>query len=80
MSNYSEADLPVKLEHGEIVTLEDGTTFRYEANGEAKNIMLNDDFSPAETLFPGNEFTFQAGGKTYKASCEFGDCLTLEKV
>lgn len=80
MSNYSEADLPVDVHHGEMVTLGDGTTVRFESNGEAKNVMINDGFEPACTLFPGNEFMVEANGGNFKITCEFGDVMRLEKI
>ncbi|WP_319471996.1 hypothetical protein [uncultured Pseudodesulfovibrio sp.] len=80
MSNYSEADLPVDVHHGELVTLADGTTVRFESNGEAKDIMVNDGFEPASTLFPGNEFIVEAGGNSYKVTCEFGDVMHVAKA
>jgi len=80
MSNFTEADLPLDVHHGEMITLADGTTVRFESNGEAKNIMVNDGFEPAATLFPGNEFTVETGQGNYKVTCEFGDCMHLAKA
>ncbi len=80
MSAFTEADLPVDVHHGEMVTLADGTTVRFESNGEAKNVMVNDGFEPACVLFPGNDFTVQASGCNYKVTCEFGDAMRLEKL
>lgn len=80
MSTYTEADLPVVVHHGEMLTMKDGTTVRFDSNGEAKDVMINDSFMPACTLFPGNEYLFQAGGNTYKATCTFEDNMRVEKV
>ena len=80
MSTFSETDLPVDVHHGEIVTLADGTTVRFESNGEAKDIMINDDFGAACTLFPGNEYVVETVGGNYKATCEFGDSMRIEKM
>lgn len=80
MSTFTETDLPVDVHHGEIVTTADGTTVRFESNGEAKNVMVNDGFEPATTLFPGNEFTLETGQGNYKVTCEFGDCMRVEKA
>lgn len=79
MSQYSEADLPAEVHHGELVTLSDGTTVRFESNGEAKDVMINDSFSPAVTLFPGNDFEFEAHGDKFKITCSFEDSMLLEK-
>jgi len=79
MSNFTEADLPVDVHHGELVTLADGTTIRFESNGEAKNIMVNDGFEPATTLFPGNEFSVETDQGDYTVTCEFGDCMHVKK-
>lgn len=80
MSSFTEADLPVDVHHGEMITLGDGTTVRFESNGEAKNIMVNDGFEPACTLFPGNDYTVQTSQGNYKITCEFGDAMHIEKL
>jgi hypothetical protein len=80
MSTFTEADLPVDVHHGEIITLADGTSIRFESNGEAKNIMINDGFEPATTLFPGNDFIVETAGCKYKITCEFGDSMHIEKI
>lgn len=80
MSNFTESDLPVDVHHGEMVTLADGTTVRFESNGEAKNVMVNDGFEPACTLFPGNEFTVETSKGNYTLSCDFGDAMTVRKA
>lgn len=80
MSNYSESDLPVQVHHGELLTVADGTTIRFESNGEAKDVMVNDGFEPAVTLFPGNEFLVETGNGNYKVTCEFGDIMHVAKI
>ena len=80
MSSFTEADLPVDVHHGEMVTLTDGTTIRFESNGEAKDIMVNDGFEAACTLFPGNEYDLVTSGGNYKITCEFDDCMHVKKV
>jgi hypothetical protein len=79
MSQFTEDDLPIEVHHGELVTLGDGTSIRFESNGEAKDIMINDSFAPATTLFPGNEFSFDAHGDTFRITCTFEDSMKLEK-
>ncbi len=78
--NYTEADLPLTLHHGEILTLPDGTTVRFESNGEAKDIMLGDSWTPAITLFPANDYFVEAGGNKYKCTATFEDALEISKV
>lgn len=80
MSSFTESDLPLSMHHGEMVTLTDGTSVRFESNGEAKNVMVNDGFEPACTLFPGNEYIVQTGNGDYKVTCEFGDCMQIMKL
>ena len=80
MSSFTEADLPVDVHHGEMVTTADGTTVRFESNGEAKNIMVNDGFEAACTLFPGNEYTLETSQGNYQITCEFGDCMHVKKI
>ncbi|GEM_PF-406240 len=80
MSQYSENDLPLEFHHGEILILSDGTTIRFESNGEAKDVMINDSFSPATTLFPGNQFCFDAHGDKFCMTCTFDDSVTIAKA
>lgn len=80
MSSFTEADLPVDVHHGEMITLADGTTVRFESNGEAKNVMVNDGFEPACTLFPGNEFIVETSQGNYRLTCEFGDSMNIKKA
>jgi hypothetical protein len=80
MSNYAESDLPVSIDHEQMVTLSDGTTIRFETNGEAKDVFVGDAFMPNIQLFPGNEFFVEAGGKTFKVTAEFEDVITVSAV
>jgi hypothetical protein len=64
--DYTEADLPVTLKETEVVTLADGTAVRFEENGGARDVMVNDEWSPRCTLFPGCDHMLEAGGKTYR--------------
>lgn len=80
MTTFTEADLPTSVHHGELVTLGDGTTVRFESNGEAKNIMVNDGFEPACTLFPGNQYVVETAQGSYVVTCEFGDSMTIAKA
>ena len=63
--DYSEANLPVEIVEGDVVTLADGTTVRYEENGGARDVMLGGDWSPTCSLFPSNTHNLVAGGKSY---------------
>lgn len=63
--DYSDSDLPVELSEGDVATLADGTTVRYEENGGARDVMLGGEWSPTCSLFPGNTHTLVAGEKTY---------------
>ncbi|WP_419784973.1 hypothetical protein [Pseudodesulfovibrio sp.] len=80
MSEFTESDLPVDVHHGEMVTLADGTTIRFESNGEAKNVMINDGFEPACILFPGNDYVVETAQGNYKLTCDFGDAMHVEKM
>ncbi len=77
MASYTQKDIPLTLKHGETLTLEDGTTVRFESNGEAKDILLNEDFSPAISLFPACDFMVQASGKSFKLTATFEDALEI---
>ncbi|WP_300157845.1 hypothetical protein [Solidesulfovibrio sp.] len=77
MSNFSEADLPVSIDHEEMVTLGDGTTIRFETNAEAKDLYVGDAFTPTTQLFPGCDFFVDACGKRFKIVSEFEDKITV---
>ncbi|WP_428569093.1 MAG: hypothetical protein ACP59X_10520 [Solidesulfovibrio sp. DCME] len=79
MSNFTEADLPVTFHHEEMVTLDDGTTIRFETNAEAKDLYVGDAFTPTIQLFPGNDFFVDSGGKRFKVTAEFDDKVTVSK-
>lgn len=79
MSDYTEADLPVTIDHEEMVTLDDGTTIRFETNAEAKDLYVGDAFTPTVQLFPGNDFFVDSDGKHFKVTAEFDDKVTVSK-
>ncbi|SKA94764.1 hypothetical protein SAMN02745704_02616 [Paucidesulfovibrio gracilis DSM 16080] len=78
--SYKESDLPLTLKHGEMLTLDDGTTIRFESNGEAKDVMINESFAPAVTLFPSNDFFHDYAGGTIKMTAAFEDALEISKA
>jgi len=80
MSQYTQNDLPLDLHHGEVLSLADQTTIRFESNGEAKDVMVNDSFAPTVTLFPGNEYVVRASDGEYRLTCTFEDCMRVEKM
>ncbi len=80
MANYTQNDIPLTLKHGENLILDDGTTVRFESNGEAKDIMLNEDFSPAISLFPACDFLVQSSDKSFKLTATFEDALEICEV
>jgi hypothetical protein len=79
MSNFTEADLPVSIDHEEMVTLGDGTTIRFETNAEAKDLYVGDAFTPTTQLFPGCDYTVEACGKSFTVTAEFEDRITVSK-
>lgn len=80
MSEYTSANIPCTLHHGEIMSLEDGIKLRFESNGEAKDIFFGDEWTASVQLFPANTHDFQAGGKTIRLTAQFEDSLTVEYV
>lgn len=80
MAEYSQKDLPVRLHPDDLLRLDDGTSVRYETSGEAKDIMLNDDFNAACQLFPGCDHTIDAGGKQFKISTGYEENILVEAV
>jgi len=80
MSNYTEADLPVSIDHAERVTLGDGTTIRFETNGEAKDIYVGDAFTPTTQLFPECDYVVASCGHSFQVKAEFEDRVTVSKL
>ena len=62
-----------------MVTLGDGTTIRFETNGEAKDVYVGDAFNPSIQLFPGNDFVVETDGKSFTVTAEFEDVITVSK-
>ena len=77
MSDITEAELPASIHHEQMVVLDDGTTIRFETNGEAKDIYVGDAFCANVQLFPGNDYFVEAGGKSFKVTAEFEDVITV---
>jgi hypothetical protein len=80
MADYTQKDLPVRMHPDDLLRLDDGTSIRWESSGEAKDIMLNDDFMAACQLFPGNDFIVSAGGKDFRISTEFAEDILIEAL
>ncbi len=78
MSEFTFADIPKALHHGEIMMLADGVALRFESNGEAKDIFFGDEWTASVQLFPANTHEFQNGGKTIKLTAQFDDSLMVE--
>jgi hypothetical protein len=80
MSDVTEADLPASIHHEQMVILDDGTTIRFETNGEAKDVYVGDAFDVTVQLFPGCDYVVETGGKSFKLLAEFEDFLTVSRV
>jgi hypothetical protein len=80
MADYSQKDLPVRMHPDDLLRLDDGTTLRYETSGEAKDIMLNDDFNAACQLFPGCDYTVSASGKSFRVSTGDEENILVEAL
>lgn len=80
MAEYTQNNLPVRMHPDDLLRFDDGTTVRWETSGEAKDIMLNDDFMAAAQLFPGNEFLLAAGGKNFRISTDFAEDILVEAL
>jgi hypothetical protein len=80
MAEYTQSNLPVTMHSDDLLRLDDGTTIRFDINGEGKDIMLNDDFSASCELYPGNEFIVSAGGKDFRLTTGFEENVVVEAV
>jgi hypothetical protein len=78
--DYKVTDLPVDLHHEDMVDVGGGVVVRFETNGEAKDVYLGEAFTPTVQLFPACDYTFEAGGCSYKLTALFEDKLRVEKI
>ncbi len=78
--NFTEADLPIAINHEQMVTLGDGTTIRFETNGEAKDIYIGDAFNPTIQLFPDCDYLVETPGGAFKVTAQFEDTVLVQKA
>jgi hypothetical protein len=76
---YSESDLPVRLHHGELLVLDDGSEVRWESNGEAKAVFVGSGFEPNFELFPNQEESLSLGENSYVLTAFFEDALEVRR-
>lgn len=62
---YADADLPVVLHEAEFIVLSDGTQIRFEESGGARDVFINDEWSPRIQLYPSMEYTLETGAGNY---------------
>jgi len=80
MADYTQKDLPVTMHPEDLLRFDDGSTVRFDVNGEGKDIMRNDDFGACCELYPGNEFIITAGGRDFRLSTDFEDTVLVAAV
>ncbi|GAB7078656.1 hypothetical protein [Megalodesulfovibrio paquesii] len=78
--DYTAADIPLELKHGEYLTLPDGSSLYWETNGEAKDVFLGSGFAPDVELFPENSWEFASGDARYRLTARFEDVLVVERI
>ncbi len=76
---YRESDLPVELGDGEILYLDNGSSIRFEANGEAKDVFFGASFERDVELFPCCDYLHESGGNSYKLTALMEPKLLVEK-
>ena len=76
---YSQKDLPVRLQDGDLLALSDGTVVRWESNGEAKAVFVGDSFEATVELFPDQSHTLTAGGLTLNLTAFFEEVLEVKQ-
>ena len=59
---FTYKDLPVVLRETEMVTLKDGTQLRFEANGGAQEVFVNDEWTSRASLFQGMDHDLNLPG------------------
>ncbi|MEZ0576012.1 hypothetical protein [Halodesulfovibrio aestuarii] len=50
---FTYKDLPLVLRETELLTLKDGTQLRFESNGGAQEVFVNDEWTSRASLFQG---------------------------
>jgi len=78
--NFTEADLPVEINHEQMVTLADGTSIRFETNGEAKDVYVGDAFNPTVQLFPDCDHLVDTPHGQFKVTAMFTDTVMVQKA
>jgi hypothetical protein len=78
--NFTEADLPVDIDHEQMVTLADGTAIRFETNGEAKDVYVGDAFNPTVQLFPDCDYIVETPHGMFKVTAQFTDTVRVQKA
>ncbi|MCG8529659.1 MAG: hypothetical protein MI749_03220 [Desulfovibrionales bacterium] len=58
---FTHKDLPMVLRETELLTLNDGTQLRFESNGGAHEIFVNDEWSSRASLFQGMSHDLETG-------------------
>lgn len=53
---FTYKDLPVVLRETELLTLKDGTQLRFESNGGALEVFVNDEWTARASLFQGMNY------------------------
>ena len=66
-------------ECGHIVAVDRGLDALLGA-GLGCDLYVGDAFTPTTQLFPGNDYTVEAGGKAFKVMAEFEDVITVSKI
>ena len=77
---YNESNLPLELGDGEILILDDGSSIRFEANGEAKDIFFGSSFERDLELFPSCDHIYEHGGKQFRLTARMEPKLLIEKL
>lgn len=77
---YTESDLPMNLGDGEYLMLEDGSSIRFESNGEAKDVFFGASFERDVELFPDCEYVYEHAGKQFKLTAMMDNYLHIEKI
>ncbi|MFV0421230.1 hypothetical protein [Oleidesulfovibrio sp.] len=75
---YTEKDLPLILKESELVQLSEETQVRYEENGGAKDVFINDEWAARTSLFDGMDWQLDCAGCCYNLTAK-EDGLHVEK-
>ena len=67
---FTYKDLPMVLRETELLTLSDGTELRFESNGGAQDVFVNDEWTSRASLFQGMSHDIETTSGEFRITAE----------